>query len=162
MADEEPSRLEAIVNWHRYLLAGAALAEPRLRELLAKVYRFRTSRGALLFDELLQKSLADALHESNAEFVIWYNADRRQERYLDDVFASNPTPCVHVFRSFEENLLAAMISDHADREIDLRPATPSSDNFADSVMGMNELEDVPATWADFFPFHKGARADGIV
>ena len=150
MADEEPSRLEAIVNWHRYLLAGAALAEPRLRELLAKVYRFRTSRGALLFDELLKKSMADGLHESNAEFVIWYNADRRQERYLDDVFASNPVPCVHVFRSFEENLLAAMISDHPEREIDLRPATPSSANFADSVMGMNELEDVPPTWADFF------------
>ena len=150
MADEEPSRLEAIVNWHRYLLAGAALAEPRLRELMAKVYRFRTSRGALLFDELLQKSMADGLHESNAEFVIWYNADRRQERYLDDVFASNPVPCVHVFRSFEENLLAAMISDHPEREIDLRPATPSSANFADSVMGMNELDDVPPTWADFF------------
>ncbi len=150
MADEEPSRLEAIVNWHRYLLAGAALEEPRLRELLAKVYRFRTSRGALLFDELLQKSMADGLHETNAEFVIWYNADRRQERYLDDVFAANPVPCVHVFRSFEENLLAAMISDHPEQEIDLRPATPSSANFADSVMGMNELEDAPATWADFF------------
>jgi len=150
MADEEPGRLEAIVNWHRYVLAGAALAEHRLRTLLAKVYRFRTSRGALLFDELLQKSMADALHETDAEFVIWYNADRRQERYLDDVFASNPTPCVHVFRSFEENLLAAMISDHPEREIDLRPATPSSANFADSVMGMNELEDVSATWADFF------------
>jgi len=150
MADEEPSRLEAIVNWHRYLLAGAALAEPRLREVLAKVYRFRTSRGALLFDELLQKSLADALHETDAEYVIWYNADRRQERYLDDVFSANPTPCVHVFRSFEENLLAAMIADQSGREIDLRPATPSSDHFADSVMGMNELEDVPAAWADFF------------
>lgn len=150
MADEEPSRLEAIVNWHRYLLAGAALAEPRLRSLLSKVYRFRSSKGALLFDELLRNSMANALHETDAEFVIWYNADRRQERYLDDVFASNPTPCVHVFRSFEENLLAAMISDRTDKEIDLRPATPSSEHFADSVMGMNELEDVPETWADFF------------
>ena len=66
------------------------------------------------------------------------------------MFAANPVPCVHVFRSFEENLLAAMISDHPEQEIDLRPATPSSANFADSVMGMNELEDAPATWADFF------------
>ena len=102
MADEEPSRLEAIVNWHRYLLAGAALAEPRLREILAMVYRFRTSRGPLLFDELLQKSVADGLHESNAEFVIWYNADRRQERYLDDVFASNPVLACMYFAALKK------------------------------------------------------------
>jgi molecular chaperone HtpG len=148
MVEDEPHRLEAIVNWHRYVLAGAALSETRLRTLLAKVYRFKTSRGALLFDEIQRLSAADALHESDADFVIWYNADRRQERYLDDVFASNRTPCVHVFRSFEESLLAAMISDSADH-IDLRPATPSSPNFASSVMGLVELEEASATWADF-------------
>jgi molecular chaperone HtpG len=148
MAEDEPHRLEAIVNWHRYVLAGAALSETRLRTLLAKVYRFKTSRGALLFDEIQRLSAADALHESDADFVIWYNADRRQERYLDDVFASNRTPCVHVFRSFEESLLAAMISDSVDH-IDLRPATPSSPNFASSVMGLVELEEAPAAWADF-------------
>jgi molecular chaperone HtpG len=43
MASDEPGRLEAIVNWHRYILAGAALAEARLRALLSKVYRFKTS-----------------------------------------------------------------------------------------------------------------------
>jgi len=148
MAEDEPHRLEAIVNWHRYVLAGAALSETRLRTLLAKVYRFKTSRGALLFDEIQRLSAADALHETDADFVIWYNADRRQERYLDDVFASNRTPCVHVFRSFEESLLAAMISDSADH-IDLRPATPSSPNFASSVMGLVELEEAPAAWTDF-------------
>lgn len=149
LAEEEASRLEAIVNWHRYILAGAALSEERLRNVLAKVYRFKTSRGALLFQEIVDRSAADALHEQDAEFVIWYNADRRQERYLDDVFASNRTPCVHVFRSFEESLLAAMIADHPTSEMDLRPATPSSPGFATSVMGMSELEEAPAAWNDF-------------
>jgi len=149
MSDEQPDRLEAIVNWHRYVLAGAALGEPRLRSLLVSVYRFKTSKGALLFSEILKQSMADALHEAEADYVIWYNADRRQERYLDDVFSQNPTPCIHVFRSFEESLLASMIADSAEGQIDLRPATPSSPNFADSVMGMNDVEDAPAAWADF-------------
>ena len=149
MSDEQPDRLEAIVNWHRYVLAGAALGEPRLRALLSSVYRFKTSKGALLFGEILTQSMADALHEAEADYVIWYNADRRQERYLDDVFSQNPTPCIHVFRSFEESLLASMIADSAEGQIDLRPATPSSPNFADSVMGMNDVEDAPAEWADF-------------
>lgn len=149
MTDAEPSRLEAIVNWHRYVLAGAALSEKRLRTLLARVYRFKTSRGTLLFPEILRLSHADALHESEADFVIWYNADRRQERYLDDVFASCSMPCVHVFRSFEESLLAAMISDHQTDHVDLRPATPSSPGFAESVMGMTDLEEAPAVWSDF-------------
>jgi HSP90 family molecular chaperone len=149
MADEEPGRLEAIVNWHRYVLAGAALAEQRLRSVLAKVYRFKTSRGALLFQEIQTLSDADVLQESDADFVIWYNADRRQERYLDDVFASNRTPCVHVFRSFEESLLAAMIADRSADQIDLRPATPSSPNFARSVLGIAELQDAPAAWSEF-------------
>ena len=149
MSDEQPDRLEAIVNWHRYVLAGAALGEPRLRALLASVYRFKTSKGSLLFGEIMKQSIADALHESEADYVIWYNADRRQERYLDDVFAQNPTPCIHVFRSFEESLLASMIADSSEGQIDLRPATPSSPNFADSVMGMNDVEDAPAAWADF-------------
>ena len=149
MADEEPNRLEAIVNWHRYVLAGAALAEQRLRTLLSSVYRFKTSRGSLLFSEIQNLSAADALHENEVDFVIWYNADRRQERYLDDVFASNRTPCVHVFRSFEESLLASMIADNLKDHIDLRPATPSSANFANSVMGMAELEEAPSAWSDF-------------
>jgi len=149
MAEDEPGRLEAIVNWHRYVLAGAALAEHRLRTLLARVYRFKTSRGSLLFSDILDFSAADALHEADADFVIWYNADRRQERYLDDVFAANRTPCVHVFRSFEESLLASMIADNATDHVDLRPATPSSANFASSVMGMASLEESPAAWSDF-------------
>lgn len=149
MAEDEPGRLEAIVNWHRYVLAGAALAEHRLRTLLARVYRFKTSRGSLLFSDILDFSAADALHEADADFVIWYNADRRQERYLDDVFAANRTPCVHVFRSFEESLLASMIADNSTDHVDLRPATPSSANFASSVMGMASLEESPAAWSDF-------------
>jgi HSP90 family molecular chaperone len=149
MSEEEPQRLEAIVNWHRYIFAGAALTEPRLRALLSHVYRFKTSRGSLLLRDILNLSPADAMHEQEADHVVWYNVDRRQERYLDDVFASNRTPCVHVFRSFEESLLASMIADNLSDHTDLRPATASSPNFAVSVMGMMDLEEAAATWSDF-------------
>src|SRR5262249_57314184 len=43
LAAEEPQRLEAIIAWHRYTLAGAALDEPRLRALLRRTYRLATS-----------------------------------------------------------------------------------------------------------------------
>jgi HSP90 family molecular chaperone len=150
MAEEQPARLEAIVSWHRYHFAGAALSEAGLRQLMRKVYRFSTSQGPMLLDEILQKSVSDAIHESDAEFVIWYNADRRQERYLDELFARVSIPCVHTCRSFEESLLAAMIADQGNDSIDLRQATPSSPNFAVTVMGMADPEDVTEVWGDFF------------
>ncbi|MFN9721390.1 MAG: ATP-binding protein, partial [Planctomycetota bacterium] len=86
LANEEPGRLEAIVNWHRYTLAGAALSEGRLRSILSRVYRFKTSRGPLLFQEIVDRSAADALHEQYAEYVIWLKYYRRQERYVYDFF----------------------------------------------------------------------------
>ncbi len=150
MADDQPGRLEAIVNWHRYHFAGAALSEVALRQLMRRVYRFSTSQGPMLLDEILQKSVADAIHEADAEYVVWYNADRRQERYLDELFARVPVPCVHTCRSFEESLLAAMIADQGNDTIDLRQATPSSANFATTVMGMANPEDVPESWHEFF------------
>src|SRR5262249_31427979 len=44
LAKEEPARLESVLAWHRYTLAGAALEEKRLRALLRKTYRFPTSK----------------------------------------------------------------------------------------------------------------------
>jgi molecular chaperone HtpG len=67
LADQPNSRLESIVTWHRYHFAGAALSEVRLRYLLRRVYRFQTSKGPLLLDEILQQSAADPLYENDLE-----------------------------------------------------------------------------------------------
>ncbi|MCA9035997.1 MAG: ATP-binding protein [Planctomycetaceae bacterium] len=149
IAVEQPSRLEAIVNWHRYTLTGASLGEPRLRAILRTVYRWQTSQGQMTFDEVIKASQADPLFESDADCVVWYNADRRQERYIDDVFSTVPSPCVHTLRSFEESLLAAMIADTYEKHIDLRSASPSSANFAESVLGISEMQDASAEWLEF-------------
>lgn len=149
LAQEDSGRLEAIINWHRYTLTGAALAEPRLRSILRNAYRWQTSRGPMTFQQLLSESQADPLFEDEADAVIWYNADRRQERSIDEVFSGVTVPCVHTLRSFEESLLAAMISDTSDQAIDLRSASPSSQNFAASVLRMSDIEDAPTQWAEF-------------
>lgn len=149
LAVNQPSRLEAIVNWHRYTLAGAALSEPRLRAILRQVYRWQTSRGPMAFDAIVDLSQADPLFETEAERVIWYNADRRQERYFDDLFASIATPCVHTLRSFEEALLAAMVADTYEHPVDLRAASPSSPNFAAAILGMSDIEDASSDWSEF-------------
>ncbi|MBL8814769.1 MAG: ATP-binding protein [Planctomyces sp.] len=150
LAEQQPTRLEAIVNWHRYTLAGAALGERRLRNILRRVYRWQTSRGQLTFEQCLASSKSDPLFESDAEFVIWYNADRRQERYLDEVFASGSTTCVHTLRSFEESLLASMIADTTGQVVDLRAATPSSVNFSEAILGLTDVEECPAVWEEYF------------
>ena len=149
IAVEQPARLEAIVNWHRYTLTGASLGEPRLRAVLRSVYRWHTSKGQLTFEQIVNASVADPLFESDADHVIWYNADRRQERYIDDVFSSIQAPCVHTLRSFEESLLAAMIADTFEKQIDLRAASPSSPNFAETVLGISEMHDAPQEWVEF-------------
>ncbi|MCA9058351.1 MAG: hypothetical protein KDA85_07625, partial [Planctomycetaceae bacterium] len=149
IAATQPSRLEAIVNWHRYTLAGAALGEPRLRGILRRVYHWHTSKGPMTFEQLLEASNADPLFEEEADQVIWYNADRRQERYLDEVFSGQNVPCVHTLRSFEETLLAAMIADTVSSVADLRAASPSSTNFSEAILGMSEPEDAAADWKEF-------------
>ncbi len=150
LAIRQPSRLEAIVNWHRYTLAGAALSERRLRSILRHVYRWQTSRGQLTFEEMLSHCKADPLFEADAEFVVWYNADRRQERYLDEVFSTSASTCIHTLRSFEESLLAAMIADTPAHVIDLRAASPSSASFSESILGLSDLEECPNVWDEFF------------
>ena len=148
LANEQPRRLEAIVNWHRYTLAGAALHEPQLRQILRKVYKWQTSRGSLTFQQILDQSEADPINETEADFVFWYNADRRQERWINELFNGLETPCVHTLKSFEEQLLAAMISD-CQEGVDLRIASPSSPNFAESILGMSDMQDAPEEWSDF-------------
>lgn len=146
---EQPTRLEAIVNWHRFTLAGSALDEDPLRDLLRRSYRFVTSAGELTFREILEKSESDPLFDSEADFVIWYNADRRQEQYLNEAFVGSESICVHAIRSFEEPLLAAMIVDMESDEVNLRVASPTSPGFAESILGMRDLEEAPVEWQDF-------------
>lgn len=147
---QQPERLEAIVNWHRFTLAGSALGEPPLRKILRDSYRFVTSDGELTFDEILKKSEADPIAEAEADYVIWCNADRRQEAYLSELFGSGQTICVHAIRSFEEGLLAALIADTTDFVVDLRIASPSSPGFAESILGMHDLEEASAEWQEYF------------
>ncbi len=149
LARKHPQRLEAIINWHRFTIAGSALDEPQLRDLLRTCYRFNTTQGDLTFHEILAGSSADPLNETEADQVIWYNADRRQERWLNEVFQSADTLCVHALRSFEETLLAAMVADCEDEVVDLRIASPSSVNFGETVLGLNALADAPLEWLEF-------------
>lgn len=149
LAVEEVTRLEAITSWHRYSLTGAALAEPRLRAILRRSYRWQTTKGLMNFDQLIDSSKADPLFESDADAVVWYNADRRQERYIDEVFTAVSAPCVHTLRSFEESLLAAMIADVSEQSIDLRAASPSSSNFAATVLGISDLTEASSEWNEF-------------
>jgi hypothetical protein len=145
-------RLTAILSWHHYQLVGAALNTPRLRKLLRTNYRLPTSQGPLTFEEILARSAADFLVEAEAEHVIWYNGDRRQEQWINTLFAAHPVPCVHTLRGFEESLLAALVADTNElgAVTDLRAASPGSPNFAQTVLGMHDVEDAPAPWQDFF------------
>ncbi|SIO23808.1 Molecular chaperone, HSP90 family [Singulisphaera sp. GP187] len=148
---EDRARLESVLAWHRYTLAGAALTERRLRDLLRRTYRFPTSQGLLTFDQVIERSEADPLFEAEARQVIWYNTDRRQEGWVNTLFAGYPVPCVHALRSFEESLLATMTADNtsAGEAVDLRLASPGSPGFAMAVLGVTELEEVSAEWQDF-------------
>jgi len=151
LARHDPSRLQAIIAWHRYTFAGAALTEQRMRNLLRRTYKFPTSMGVLNFEEILDRSPADPLFETDATHVIWFNTDRRQESWANSLFANQSVPCVHTLLSFEESLLTAM-SAEASREgkdVDLRIATPSSRGFNESVLGAQDVHEAPKEWQDF-------------
>ena len=152
LASNDPPKLQSIIAWHRYSIAGAALSVDRLRFLLRSTYRFPTSLGQLTFDEIFDKSPADPLYEPEADFVIWYNTDRRQERWANSLFNGQTVPCVHTLLSFEESLLAAMAADKAaeGQAVDLRVASPSAQNFAESILGIKDIEPVDAKWQTFF------------
>ena len=154
LAEVDPQRLAAVINWHRYTLAGAALTNHRLRDLLRRAYPIPTSQGTLTFDQILSRSAADPLFEPEAAHVIWYNADRRQERWANQLFAGQQVPCVHAVRSFEESLLAAMAgdaseADGADGPVALRPASPGAPNFSRAILGAGDTEEAPPEWQAF-------------
>lgn len=148
LADHDPARFESILSWHRYMLAGSALTTPRLRRLLARTYRFNTSQGNLTAREILQRSRANPIFEAEFDHVVWYNTDRRQERFVNSLFASQPVPCVHTVRSFEESLLAATVAD-AEVPVDLRMASLSSPRFANDILEVRDLEEAPEAWREF-------------
>ncbi len=152
LSESDMPRLQAMIAWHRYTLAGAALTVPRLRELLRETYRFPTSQGQLTFDEILAHSQADPWFETDAEHVIWYNTDRRQEHWANTLFAGHDVPCVHTLMSFEESLLTAMASDMNAQgaQVDLRIASPGVPGFAECILGIHDIEPVPADWQAFF------------
>lgn len=152
LADEEPARLQALISWHRYSLAGAALAEPRLRALLARSYRFLTTDGELTFQQLYERSHADPLVEAEADRVVWLNGERRQEAWVGELFAGREAVCVHALRAFEESLLAALVSDagHESGEVvDMRVASPRDERFAAQLLDVRELTPVDASWQAF-------------
>lgn len=151
IATREPQRMQAILHWHRYTLAGAALEHRSLRDLLRQVYQLPTSQGQLTIDQILERSAADPLFEEEVDRVVWYNTDRRQEQWVNGLFANHPAPCVHTFRSFEESLLARIVDDDRERGTasDLRVATPGAPNFASGVLGIRDLEEVNSTWGEF-------------
>lgn len=152
LLDDDPQRMESIVNWHRYTLAGAGLENFRLREILKKSYRLPTSQGLLTIEEIFDRSPADPLYEDEAERVVWYNTDRRQEQWVNSLFSAHSIPCVHTFRSFEESLLARCLADDFESGIvsDLRIASPSAPNFAKGIIGVTNLEELGSEWLDFF------------
>lgn len=156
LADEEPDRFQAILAWHRYLLAGVALEHHRLRHLLRRTYHFNTSQGDLTFEEILKRSKADPLFGDDMDYVVWYNVNRRQEAWINGLFANHPGPCVHLLRSFEETLLAFMVDDVVDEgvAVEMRLATPSEPSFSRSIVGMRDLEEAPPAWQDFLGDHQ--------
>ena len=152
LAREDIERWQAILSWHHYTLVGSSLSEPRLRQLLRATYRLPTSRGPMTFDEILEVSAADFLVEGDVDRVIWFNADRRQEASMNKLFGDHPAPCVHTLRGFEESFLATLVADANAGGLStaLRPASPSSPHFAQSVLEISDPEEAPEAWQAFF------------
>lgn len=150
IAIEDPVRFESILQWHRYTLAGSALFVPRLRALLAKHYRFATSQGDWTIAQILQRSKACPIRDAELDFVVWYQSDRRQEKWLNGLFSQQDTPCVYPVRSFEEALLASILGDVAESQsVELRLAHPSSKHFAEIIAAARNVEPAPGSWSTF-------------
>jgi HSP90 family molecular chaperone len=153
LAKRDPQRMEAILSWHRYSLAGSALFDRRLRDLLRSSYRFNTSTGQLTFDAIASQCPADPIHDPDWDRVIWYNADTRQERWMNTLFADHDIPCVHAVRSFEESLLASMAGDWAEvrgERVEVRMASPSQNGFGTQILGVSDIEEAPEAWQQYF------------
>jgi hypothetical protein len=151
LAAEKPVEWRALLEWHRYALTGSALDVPRLRALLGRTLEWRTSHGRRAFDAILAASEADPLLAEEVDHVVWFNAERAQETWLDRVFARSQVPCVHAVESFELTLLGQLARDAAGsrRSIELRPAKLSSKGFCESVLGVREHTELAGAWAAF-------------
>ena len=153
LAQEKPHLWQALLTWHRYVLAGSALDNERLRRLLRSTYLFSTHRGKMTFEEIVEKSAADPIFESTAEYVVWYHVDRRQETAMEAIFSGSRIPCVHATLIFEETLLAAMSYDLGQEQnvqIDCRVAVPGTPGFSQSILGTQNMEPLNETWDEFF------------
>lgn len=153
LAKRDPQRMEAILSWHRYSLAGASLFDRRLRDLLRTTYRFNTSHGPMHFEDIAARSAADPIYDAEWDRVLWYNSDTRQERWMNALFADHSMPCVHAVRSFEESLLASMAGDWSEdrgESIEVRIASPSHDGFGTQILGVSDIEEAPEAWQAFF------------
>jgi molecular chaperone HtpG len=146
LGEKDRSRLQSIIAWHRYTLAGAALDVPPLLRLLAEHYNFQTSHGQLSFRKLA------AIVAARPGSRIWFNTARGREPWINRVFSGLESPCVQALRTFESALLEALAVDaHARGEdIEVRPADPADDEFLTFVLGASTLEPVGAAWEDFF------------
>ena len=153
LAKNNPAIWEALLGWHRYTLAGSALENERLRKLLIGTYRFSTHRGKLTFDEILERSPASAIFEDEADYVLWYHGDRRQESAIESVFAEHKTPCVHATMAFEEALLVEMAIDTMKEQkiqIDCRVAVPGTKGFSQTILGAKDSQPVDTDWEEHF------------
>ena len=56
---------------------------------------------------------------------------------------------MHTLKSFEETLLAAMVADELDQQVDLRTASVNSPNFSSAILGMSDMEPADDAWQDF-------------
>jgi HSP90 family molecular chaperone len=145
-----PVRFQSLLTWHRYMWAGHALTTPRLRKLMYHTYPFQTSQGTLTAQAIIERSRANALVETEYDYVVWYNTDRRQERWINSLFAQHQVPCVHATRSFEESLLTALVADQShEQSIDLRYTAPGSPGFASCILGVRDVEDASSDWCEF-------------
>ncbi len=142
-------KLQAILTWHRYTVAGAALDHPPLRDVLRGAYPFTTTQGALTFAEVLARSRAAQRIPGAGEATIWYHTARAQTQWVRGVFAGHDAPCVEAVRSFEATLLAQLAAD-AGEGCTVQLASPANERFVQAVLGVSELSEVGPAWREFF------------
>ena len=151
LVQNDPQRMESIINWHRYTFAGSAIENGRLRSLLKRTYRMPTSHGSRTIQEILEGAESSPQFEEEADRVIWYNRDRRQERWINTLFADVESPCIHTFRSFEETLLAQCAADEEakGKTYSLRLTSPSAPGFVERILGLGDLTELDHPWEPF-------------
>ena len=153
LIDEKPTVWESLLSWHRYMLAGAAIENVRLRKLLRRTYLFSTHCGRMVFYEILRRSTSRSLKDRGRNRVVWYHGDRRQEPAMDSIFMGIRSPCVHATSTFEETLLHAMSLDReieTGEKIECRIAVPGSKDFTADILRAKNQRPLDDRWEMFF------------